>query len=290
MGEEKSTRERFYDLVHKEPGENGHWIWLGRRMEDSWGPRLIFDLGNNRKGNNRIVIASRFAYEDLNHVALNGKKLKRLCSEKMCVNPAHFTLWINASSERKKLLHLATTGDERAEAKSAARRHDAKAPYLVMHWAKGVAKELVRQRTLLVAIVEQNQKLLAELMLERATRSRSGQELPQAPSAALAAASSTPLVDVFLATVEQAQADSSDETILSDVLDKALSMRVDLDGSPRDAIDLFRSWLERFSIECAEGDHVATALAFADASERYASSGFGGGVFTENESANSDAL
>jgi len=267
MGEEKSTRERFYDLVHKEPGENGHWIWLGRRMEDSWGPRLIFDLGNNRKGNNRIIIASRFAYEDINHVALNGKKLKRLCSEKMCVNPAHFTLWINASGERRKLLHLATTGDERAEAKSAARRHDAKAPYLVMHWAKGVAKELVRQRTLLVAIVEQNQKLITELALYRAASNRPSIDEPHAAP--------TPLVDVFLASVAGSVAAPSEEGLLSKALDRAIALRVDDGDGSGPAIELFRSWLARFAFECSRGEREPIPQSFVEAVAGYESSIFG---------------
>jgi len=274
MGEAKSIRERFYDSVHKEPGESGHWIWLGRRMEDEWGPRLIFDLGKNRPGDNRIVIASRFAYEDVHGVSLKGQKLKRLCSSKMCVNPAHFTPWLNAKTDRKKLLQLATTGEERAQQRDAQRRQEKQAPYLAMHWAKGIAKELVRQRGLLAALVATNQKLIAELTLSRAALDVAERKFAR-PEPGDAQRPATPLVDVFLSFVSGASALAADEPTLAHVLDKAIELRIDDEGGMRAAIDLFRAWLGRFSNECADGAREPTAYAFVEAASDYASSVFG---------------
>lgn len=275
MAEPRSLRERFYELVHKEDDENGHWIWLGRKMQDDWGPRLIFDLGSNRKGDNRIVIASRFAYEDAHGVSLKGQKLKRLCSNKMCVNPAHFTPWLQARADRNKLLEVATMHEDRISRRDAQRRQERMATYLAMHWAKGVAKELVRQRALLASIVESNQKLIAELVLSRLAAESVDRYRQAVEERDRTSHTRSTLVDVFLSTVPGAIAGDQDEKPLAIVLDRAIALRIGEEGSTKEAIDLFRSWLRRFAFECASGERTPTVSDFAAAVNLYESSPFG---------------
>jgi hypothetical protein len=279
MPEAKSLRDRFYDSVHKEPDDHGHWVWLGRRMEDAWGPRCVFDLGTNRPGNNKIIIASRFAYEDAHGVSLKGQKLKRLCSNKYCVNPAHHTPWLNAKEDRRKLLALATTGEERAQQKDSQKRQEKKAPYLAMHWAKGIARELVKQRALLISVVESNQRLIAELALYRTTAElahvRKTQAEPCSDPQPATDHHNGPLVDVFLRAVQRASVVPSDEDVLASVLDRAIELRIGDDGGAKEATSLFKSWLKQFSLECANGDRAPNTASFVEAVDYYVSSVFG---------------
>jgi hypothetical protein len=277
MAELKSLRERFYELVHKEEGGNGHWIWLGRRMTDKWGPRVIFDLGRNRKGDNKIVIATRFAWEDVHGTSLNKKRLKRLCGNKLCVNPAHYTLHANQPKDRQKLLELALTAGEKDLRREPRRRHEKQAPYLAMHWAKGIAKELVRQRAILVELVQATNMLLSEIASSRAAVDRAHAEAIVAKVAQSAipktepvgASADAPIVGAFRSSIPRCVVSNADAPALMAVFDSAIKLRLADEGGHQAAVELFQSWLAKFSAECANWESAPTAPEFVAACERY---------------------
>lgn len=70
---------RFWRNV--EPTTDGCWVWTGLRIRQGY--------GRMRLGNERKILAHRFAYERFVGPIPEGLTLDHLCRNRACVNPAH---------------------------------------------------------------------------------------------------------------------------------------------------------------------------------------------------------
>lgn len=78
-----SESDRFWEKVDK-TGEC--WEWTAYRLKCGYGR---FGVGGSAKNGGRIVMAHRWAYENLVGPIPNGLQLDHLCRNRGCVNPEH---------------------------------------------------------------------------------------------------------------------------------------------------------------------------------------------------------
>lgn len=77
----KSTKERFWEKVNKEPGK-GCWIWMADKSGNPTGYGRFKIKG-------KIKVAHRIAYELTKGPIPEGLQIDHLCRNKSCVRPAH---------------------------------------------------------------------------------------------------------------------------------------------------------------------------------------------------------
>lgn len=127
---------RFWSYVDKD-GANGCWVWTGAMCGAPRGE----GYGNINIGG-RLVIAHRYAFEEIEGPIPNGLVLDHLCRNQRCVNPAHLeavTQWENV--HRGRLLKIT---DERLEELIAMR--DAGATLAELGRLEGVKPEAIALR------------------------------------------------------------------------------------------------------------------------------------------------
>jgi hypothetical protein len=74
-----TLEERYWAKVRKE-SENGCWVWTACTTSAGYG---VFSVRR------RQVLARRFGYELVNPPLAEGYRLRAICENVLCVNPAH---------------------------------------------------------------------------------------------------------------------------------------------------------------------------------------------------------
>lgn len=94
--------ERFWEKVEK---TDSCWLWTGAR-KGRRGYAQGYGFFNACEGENKIVNAHRFAYEELVGPIPDGHQLHHLCDNPPCVNPAHLKPVTDAEhKERHRMTH-----------------------------------------------------------------------------------------------------------------------------------------------------------------------------------------
>ena len=77
-----SVLDRFWSKVVRQPGENGHWFWIGAIADDGYGRFTI-----NHAGRTDAVRPHRYAYALANHLELSDfGTLMHVCDIPICVH------------------------------------------------------------------------------------------------------------------------------------------------------------------------------------------------------------
>lgn len=87
---DRNLKDRFLSNVKK---EKNHWRWLGSFTDDGYGQMWVAE--------NKVVKTHRLSFEIHRKKLGSGERLRNLCGDKQCINPAHWEI-IKKESVRTK--------------------------------------------------------------------------------------------------------------------------------------------------------------------------------------------